>query len=411
MDTLGRYVIRRLLGRFLLLLAVFVGVVGGGQIGIFLGRGVPPEALAPVVPAMLLLGLSIAIPLALTTAVLVSIGGMQQEGEIQALASAGISHRAVIWRLLPMVALGVAASLVLVHLVMPVALTDIRANKERFLQAGIATQVARQRPIITDGPTIAWAGGAQGQALKDVFLHRVDSNGFTVVFAPEASWTLSERGIALEMNNVSMIQRGSDGRIAAGTWVRWDVLQDQEGGGRITRCVNETCRFAFPRSGPGAVPLLAEAATCPQCGTVARRRIEPDTMSTPRLVRELREVDPAADRAQFNNARLAMQLRIFMPLSLIAFALFAAGFALVLGTADNLPGIAVVVVLVAVLTYPAVGYVKTNVRQEQMDPGWLLWPPVIALGLVGWIMVHRPDRVRQRLDAVGPWIAARWRRR
>ncbi len=407
MDTLARYVIGRLMGRFLLLLAVFVGVVGGGQIGIFLGRGVPPEALAPVVPAMLLLGLSIAIPLALTTAVLVSVGGMQQEGEITALASAGISHRSVVWRLAPVVVSGVLASLILTHLVMPAALADIRANKERFLQAGIATKVVRQEPIITDGPTVVWAGEARGQRLRDVFLHRTDGNGFTAVFAPRARWTLSERGIALELADVSMVQRGTDGQVTAGTWPTWDVWHDPEGGGRITRCTNDACRFSFPRQGPDALPADAESATCPQCRTVIKRQVEPDTMSTGRLMRELREIDPATERSQFNNARLAMHLRF----SLIAFALFAAGFALVLGTSDNLPGIAMVVVLVALLTYPAVGYVKTNVRQEQIDPGWLLWPPVIALGIAGWFMVRRPDRVRQRLDAIGPWIAARWRRR
>ena len=134
-DTLTRYVMRRLGGRFLLLLGVFVGVVGGGQIGIFLGRGVPPEALASVVPSMLLLGLSVALPLALTTAVLVSIGGMQQDGEIQALASAGISQEAVVWRLTPVVILGVLASLALTNVVMPAAVADIRDHKERFLQA------------------------------------------------------------------------------------------------------------------------------------------------------------------------------------------------------------------------------------------------------------------------------------
>lgn len=414
MDTLARYVIGRLAGRFLLLLAVFVGVVGGGQIGIFLGRGVPPEALAPVVPAMFLLGLSIAIPLALTTAVLVSIGGMQQEGEITALASAGISHRAVVWRLAPVVALGVAASLALVHLVMPVALTDIRANKERFLQAGIATKVVRQEPIITDGPTVAWAGEARGQRLGDVFMHRSDANGFTAVFAPQARWTLSERGIALELNQVSMIQRDRDGRVSAGTMENWSIPHDLDGVGRLTRCVNDSCRAPFPQSGPGAVAAEAETATCARCGTVAQRQVEPDTMSTARLLRELREVDPSVDRdhrSQFNNARLALQLRFFMPFSLIAFALFAAGFALVLGTADNLPGVAVVVVLVALLTYPAVGYVKTNVNQPQMDPGWLLWPPVIFLAITGWFMVRRPDRVRQRLDALGPMLASWFRRR
>jgi len=402
-DTLTRYVMRRLGGRFLLLLAVFVAVVGGGQIGIFLGRGVPPEALASVVPSMLLLGMSVALPLALTTAVLVCIGGMQQDGEIQALASAGISQQAVVWRLAPVVILGVLASAVLTNVVMPAAVADIRDHKERFLQAGVATRVVQQEPIIEDKTTLAWAGEARGQRLRDVYLHQSDGATFTAVFAPQARWTLSDRGIALELEHVSMIQRGADGRIATGTWERWDVWHDPEPAGRITTCGEPNCGYAFPRTGPAALPADAETATCPR-GHETRRQIEPDAMSTPRLVAELQRVDPAKERSQFNNARLSIEMRAFMPLSLLAFALFAAGFALVLGTADNLPGVAVVVVMVATFTYPAFGYVKTNVDEVQIDPGWLMWPPIIALGFVGWLMVRRPDRVRQRLDAVGPGL-------
>jgi lipopolysaccharide export LptBFGC system permease protein LptF len=385
---------RRLGGRFLLLLAVFVGVVGGGQIGIFLGRGVPPEALLPVIPSMLLMGLSVALPLAMTTAVLVCIGGMQQDGEIQALASAGIDHRAVVWRMAPVVLAAVVLAAVLSHVVMPAAMAEIRDNKERFLQAGVATRVVRQQPIIDQDGVTAWAGSASGQQLGDVYLHQMQNGQLTAVFAPQARWTLSDTGIALELQDVSMVQRGTDGRVVAGTWERWSVWQDPGGAGRITRC--DQCGYEFPRTGPEAVPRGAESATCP-LGHVTYRHLEPDSMSTPRLVRELAQVDPAKDRSQYNNARLAMHLRFFVPLALIAFALFAAGLALMLGTADNLPAVAMVVVLVTVMTYPAVGYVKTNVDEPQISPGWLLWPPVVALGAVGWIMVRRPDRVRQVL--------------
>lgn len=407
-DTLARYVIRRLAGRFVLLLAVFVGVVGGGQIGIFLGRGVPPEALAPVIPSMLLLGMSVALPLAMTTAVLVCLGGMQQTGEIQALASAGISHQTVVWRLSPVVALGMICSLALSHFAMPAAVADIRDNKERFLQAMVATAVVRQEPIITKGPTTVWAGEANGRRLKDVYFHNQDTGNFTAIYAPKARWTLSERGIVLQLQDVSFVQRGEDQRIVFGTQDRWDVWQDPDSSGRISACGR--CAFEFPRKGPGAVPAEAEEMRCPTCGFNTLRPVEPDAMSTLRLVEELKHIDPEKDRSQFNNARLAMHLRFFMPLSLIAFALFACGFALVLGTADSLPGVAVVVVLVSLLTYPAIGFVKSNVDQPQMDPGWLLWPPIAALGVMGWFMVHRPDRVRQHLDAGWSWLTGLFRR-
>jgi lipopolysaccharide export LptBFGC system permease protein LptF len=404
-DTLARYVVRRLAGRFALLLAVFVGVVGGGQIGILLGRGVPPEALMPVVPSMLLFATSIALPLAMTTAVLVSLGGMQQDGEIQALASAGISHRAVVWRLSPVVALGVVGSLVLSHLAMPVAVADIRDHKERFLQAMVATCVVRQQPIITEGPTTVWAGDAHGHRLRDVYFHNQEGQTFTAIYAPAARWTLSERGIVLQLQDVSLIQRGEDGRIVAGHRERWNVWHDPESSGRIGAC--SACRYEFPRTGPQALPRGVDVAVCPRCQAETRRQVEPDAMSTPRLFAELKRIDPEKERSQFNNARLAMHLRFFLPVSLIAFALFAAGFALVLGTADNLPGVAVVVLLATVFIYPAFGYVKTNVGEPQMDPGWLLWPPISVLAMIGWFMVHRPDRVRQGLDAGWLWLTSR----
>ena len=45
MKTLDRYVLGKVAGRFTLLLLVFVGVVVGGNLGSFIGRGAPPEAL------------------------------------------------------------------------------------------------------------------------------------------------------------------------------------------------------------------------------------------------------------------------------------------------------------------------------------------------------------------------------
>lgn len=80
LDTLARYILKRTTLRFLLLFAVFMGVMVGGQIALLLGRGVPPEACLPMVEAMSLLSVPIALPVSLATAILVVIGGMVQDG-------------------------------------------------------------------------------------------------------------------------------------------------------------------------------------------------------------------------------------------------------------------------------------------------------------------------------------------
>ena len=120
MKTLDRYILGKVASRFAMLLAIFVGVVIGGQLGTFIGRGVPPEALLGVIPTFVLLALPIAVPLASSTALLVAIGGMVRAGEFQALAAAGVDPRRVIlrmWKFVVVVAMLVA---VLAHVALPV---------------------------------------------------------------------------------------------------------------------------------------------------------------------------------------------------------------------------------------------------------------------------------------------------
>ena len=121
MKTLDRYILGKVASRFGMLLTIFIGVVIGGQLGTFIGRGVPPEALLGVIPTFVLLSLPIAVPLASSTALLVAIGGMVRAGEFQALAAAGVDPRRVIlrmWKFVVVVALLVA---VLAHVALPVA--------------------------------------------------------------------------------------------------------------------------------------------------------------------------------------------------------------------------------------------------------------------------------------------------
>src|SRR4051812_5988313 len=120
-DTLGLYVLRRAGGRFVLLLALFIGIIVGGNLGALVARGVPPEELIGVVHTMVLAALPISLPLAMATAVLLAIGTMNRDGELRALASCGISQVAVVARLGPLIAVGVAIAAALWHVVMPLA--------------------------------------------------------------------------------------------------------------------------------------------------------------------------------------------------------------------------------------------------------------------------------------------------
>lgn len=361
MRTLDRYVQQKVASRYAMLLVIFLAVVLGGQLAIFIGRGAPPEALIPIIPASLLLGLPIAVPLAVATALLVSIGAMAREGEFQALSAAGIDPKRVILRMWPFVLRSALLVALLAHVAMPFALRDIRANKGRILQAAIATKVASLRPIYDKSGVTAWANQVDGRQLTDVYVRRVGKDGDMAAFAPHASWELTSHGLEFRLEDVRLIEIRTDGNVVSGEAAHYVVYGDQ-GEGLLTT--------------------------------------EPDGMSTLAVIDTLRG-PPTGEkwRSTYNNSRLTLHLRLYMPFAIIAYALFAAGLALVFAMSESLAAIAVTVVVVAIATYPAIGFVKSNPHVAQMDPGILLWGPGLVLGLLGWWMLRRPSQVRDLAGA------------
>ena len=364
MKTLDRYVLSKVATRFGLLLAIFIGVVIGGQLGTFIGRGVPPEALLGVIPTFILLALPIAVPLASSTALLVAIGGMVRAGEFQALAAAGVDPRRVIlrmWKFVVVVALLVA---VLAHIALPVATSSLRANLGRLFQAAIATKVADRKPIREQDGLSVWAENVEGRRLTDVYIRRTDASGDLAVYAPRAEWALTERSIEFRLEDVRFIQVRSNGDLLAGEATHYIIQPDNRS------MVLDT---------------------------------EPDAMTTPAVLALLAagpHAGPGSERDQvsrFNNARLTFHLRAYLPMAVFAYALFAAGLGLVVALSEGLAGIAVVVVVVALATYPAIGFVKSNPYVRQMDPGILLWGPGLLLAGAGWWMLAWPERARDLL--------------
>ncbi len=371
-DTLSRYLLRQTGARFLLLFAIFLGVLVGGQVGILIGQGVPPEACLPLIEKLLEFSLPIALPLALATAILVIIGAMNQDGELRALAASGVSHFAVTVRLAPLVVAAVLACLVLTHVVMPKAVAGIRASKGRLAQTLIAQRVASDEPILEEHGLSVWVGSADGAKLHNVRALSSRSGDFIAAFAPDAHWALSDQGIHLEFEDVQMLQRRADGHVVTVSTSAYDYLWEGD--------------------------------------TKAPGQSEPDAMSTPEAMR-LASIPPppGKDPSSYNNARLTVHFRFFLPVSLIAFSLFAIGLGLTFGTSQNLHGVVMVVITVALVIYPAFGYVKTNVHHPQIDPGWLLWPPAALVALLGLALLWRPDRAREAISSPLAFLT-RWRK-
>lgn len=371
MRTLTKYVLSRVAGRFVLLLGLFIAVIVGGQVTALIARGVPPEVLGPTLVAMILIALPVALPMAVATAVLVALSAMNRDGELQALAAAGIDPAKTALRLWPFVAMIAVATLLLWHLVMPLGLGTMRSLMANLLQATIAQRVVNLEPIWDRDGITAWASHVEGRELQDVRVRRIVGDEDLAVYAPRATWGLTGKGIEFSFSDVRMISRTRDGRLITGEAAHW---------------------------------------ACPEPSDTVQST-EPDTMSTPRLLEELRTAPRTGpDQSRYNNARLTLHLRLWMPVATAIFALFAAGLAMVLAGAESLVAVGLVIFTVTLGIYPAVGYVKADPDRHMHDPGFLLWIPGVILATLGWWMLHRPQSVRDVLAAPVSALARWWKR-
>ena len=325
MTTLTRYLLLRTGSRVIFLLGIFLVLIAGGQIGAVVGRGVPVTTVWPAVPSILMMALPIAIPLAVTAGILVSL-----------------------------------ATTALTHLVMPTAMRGMRANQERYIQAALAHSVNSGRAIYSEANGNAYALQAAGDRLDHVFLARRDGEAGISLYARGAHWSLAtgESGdaLALELDGVCVLRREADGTSSL--------------------ALMPTVQFPYEKD------------------PAQRRRVDPpDTWSTPQLLASIRayEADGAGTLPDYNNAQLALHLRCFIPLSLIAFVAFAAGLSLRRAGQEPLLGVLIIMVAVTLSTSPAVFYVKNALDHPQVSPGWFLWPQALVFGGLGLWWLFHPD--------------------
>ena len=369
-DTLARYVLRLAGARFIMHFAVFMGVLVGGQFAVLLSRGVPPEAAAPVLVTLAMFSLPLAFPLALSTALLVSLGAMNHDGELRALAAGGVSHHAVIRRLLPLIAVGVLISAFLAHFIMPRAVADIRDVKGQLLRTAIAERVASGEPVLNQNDSTVWVGAAEGGQLSDVHAMQVNGGTFVAAYAPRATWDLAEGGIRVEAHDLILLQRDDQGKLLAVDAERWSYVYHED--------------------------------------SSLKGKTEPDALSTPQVWQLAHQrPEPGQSRSVYNDARLTLHFRFFLPLALAIFCCLAMGMGLAFGTAQNLLGVAILVVIVSLVSFPAFGYAKANNTRELINPGFLLWPPAILVGIIGLWLCWRPQRAREQLTALLGLLAGR----
>jgi len=384
-TTLSRHVLARVGGRFIALFLAFVGVFLGGQFTLIMAKGIPPEACLPVLESTLLLAVSLALPLGLTTAILLVCGALARDGEIRALAAGGISHLRVLRALAPLVLAGVIGSAVLAHVIMPQAMAGWRENQGRLFKAAVARYVAKREAIPIEeaggGQVRIWARAVAGNTLSDLYLVQRDGDHVLTLFSPTTQWTAGPQGLVLQAPKLHLLRMPAESAVGAGA--DRSVLAGEIAG---------YTSWPISRSAKGESE-------------------SPDGMPTAQVLALVR-AGPSADPKQrnvYNNARLSLHLRLFLPLSIVVFALLAAGIGLTFAATDNLIGVLLVVALVALSALPAIQYVKTQVDHPHASPGWLLWPPALVCLLTGIWLCRDPLAARRHVDAA--LARLRWRRR
>jgi lipopolysaccharide export LptBFGC system permease protein LptF len=215
-----------------------------------------------------------------------------------------------------------------------------------------------------------WVTAADGAQLHEVRAMLTQGQELIAIYAPQANWSLANKGIHLECQNVQMMVRNPGNHFMSMDTERYSYLFNSD----LNR----------------------------------RDHLEPDSMSTPEVMALTEKVPPLSEnQSVYNNARLTVQFRYFLPLSLIAFSLLAMGLGLTFGTDQNLPGVVIIVVVVAAVVYPTFGYVKNYTDQPQIHPAFILWPPAMVVALIGGWMAWRPERAREILGSPFVWLSSR----
>ncbi|HYE05444.1 MAG TPA: LptF/LptG family permease [Planctomycetota bacterium] len=390
MRTLRHAVLREAIGWFVVYATAYLALIGLALGAPLVRKGAPLDAVALfLVDQFVFLGV-IVLPLAMVTALLGVIGRMREEGEITALMAGGISTWGVARALLPLACILALLVAYASHWLMPAAMRRVFEGESQLAQQMIATQVARRVPIVAkdrkgpagtvDERTVLAAVGAESQRLRHVFAVHESSDGRRVCYAPEARWLWleTEQQLGFDLIEPALIQsqppKPGKPRELVSVFIEnhwsirandWETINENPGD-RVKLFQNR-----------GDVSLRPETMTT---RTLADRianfdRIQREEGRSPKHLRDLQRT---------------LHLRLVLPVAVLAYWAFACGLGLSLGRGNRLFAMCLgIVVVVATIIGPMI--TAKNLRGElAFDPGFILWPPIIAIGAYGgWLLWRR----------------------
>ncbi len=180
LDLLTRRVLRETTGAFLFYLGAYLALVAVALAGTTLREGAPLVPVLLSLPDQLALPALISIPLALVTAVVVSLGRMRQDGELIALAGAGIAPQRSLLATLPLALVASAATALLAHGMLPEASARMRSGRVDLVRQALAARVAQGQPVWQEGRLALLAYRSEDDQLRHLVAGIADETSSTL---------------------------------------------------------------------------------------------------------------------------------------------------------------------------------------------------------------------------------------
>ena len=364
MTVLSRACLKEAGTNFLFYSTTYLGLIALMFCIPLLKQGAPLLAVLEFLPENLAIISMLALPLAMVTALLGTVGRMREDGEITALMAAGVSTWRIAAALLPLAA-GLALGLGLaMHFLLPGIALRLLNDRILLVQQAAPTQVSRHLPLVQEGNDIIAAVGVEGTTLEHLFGVRLtpdanggfgENSGITVCYAPSARFVTDPQVL------------GQGKKAAFELHAAWLLRRDANGG-------------PTPNVLTATLPLYA--LDVPNTGSGITS--EADTQSTYKLwVMMARTVDNDKNRGYLRNFERAWHLRWMVPVAVLAYWAFACGLALGIGSANRLIAVVVGALVVVATLVPSFSVVRDLAPRIPVNAGWIMWPPILILGAVG----------------------------
>jgi lipopolysaccharide export LptBFGC system permease protein LptF len=369
MQVLNRACLRECAVNFAFYACAYLALIAVVICAPLLKQGAPLGAVLGFLPDNLLFISMLALPLALVTALLATVGRMREDGEITALMAAGVSTFKIATAMLPL-ALMLAAWLgFAAHVLLPHVAKRLMEGRSEVLRQATATQVSRRKPIFQseDDTAMVAAVGVDDDRLINLFGIQMDKDAIegqgaiTVCFAPEARFVTDPDALSANQSGGLELHRA------------WFM--------RRGRATSDT-----PEVMTGILPLWS--LRLPE----QRQKLSDvqDTLSTAELRQRLGStVETKDNRGYVRGLERAWHIRWIIPVAVIGYWAFATGLGLTMGRNNRLLAVFLGLLTVVTTLVPSFGVVKSLGGDLRMDAGWILWPPPILLAISGAWMLRR----------------------